>query len=216
MVGLMLGGEKVLVISPEFKASDIIIRKVKQLVGTTDPSEEFAKRAVRTLNAQLWLLDHQGLTPWRLVLGACRYAYEKHGITQVVIDSLMKCGIAPDDFDNQKQFIDRLQSFAHDTACHMHLVAHARKGQDDSRPAGIHDIKGTSEIGDMAENVVSVWMNKRKAKSADNTFRGEPDCRVIVEAQRNYSWIGVFGLDFHPSGQFIPMGSNRPYDYLSN
>jgi twinkle protein len=215
MIGLMVQGEKVLVISPEFTAEGLLVRKIRQLAGTTEPEEGFAKKAMRFLGEHLWLLDHQGLVPWRLVMGACRYAYDRFGISQVVIDSLMKCGIAPDDHDIQKQFVDRLQSFAHDTGAHVHLVAHARKGMDDSRPAGLHDIKGTSEIGDMAENVVSVWMNKKKAKAEDKSaFECEPDCRVTIEAQRNHSWMGSIPLDFHPSAQFLPTSARRPFEYL--
>jgi twinkle protein len=113
-----------------------------------------------------------------------------------VIDSLMKCGIPPDDYAGQKQMVDQLQSIAHANPLHIHLVAHARKGESDEKPARLHDIKGASEIGDMVENVISVWRNKPKEKG-DPKRSGEPDALMIVEAQRNCGgWVGQLPLNY--------------------
>ena len=213
---LVSQGEKALIVSPEFRAAGVLQRKVVQVCGCDKPTEIYAERAAKWLNGRVWILDHQGLTPWQKVVGALRYGFEKHGITQAVVDSLMKCGIAPDDFERQKQFVDRLQTFAHDSGCHVHLVAHARKGADDSKAPGLHDVKGASEICDMAENVVSVWKNKKKHKKlSTGEFCDEEDGLLVVDSQRNHSWTGMLKLWFHPCGQFLQEGQQRPTEYLA-
>ena len=132
------------------------------------------------------------------MIALCRFAIEKLGVKHILIDSLMKCGIAPDDYGKQKDFVDRLQNVAHITDVHIHLVAHARKGRDDSVIGSIHDIKGASEIGDMVENVIFTWRNKAKElKPGDAELGHEPDAIMKVEAQRNGDgWIGEVNLNY--------------------
>ena len=87
-------------------------------------------------------------------------------------------------------------------------MAHARKGESDDKPARLHDVKGASELCDMAENVLSVWKNKRKldAQSKGNAKHDdEPDALLTIDSQRNGDgWTGSIQLWFHPgSFQFI-------------
>lgn len=215
MLAAMAQQERVGIISPEFRAIEIIRRKVVQASQGPNPSEAFARQAVDWMEGRLWVLDHQGLTPWRHVIGCLRYMHERFDITQAVVDSLMKCGIGPDDFGAQKEFVDRLQTFAHDTGCHVHLVAHARKASDDSKPAELHDVKGASEICDMAENVVSVWKNKRKQKDRSmGRENDDEDALFIVDSQRNGNWTGALRLWFNPCGQFLESPSLSPMEYV--
>lgn len=209
-------GETILVISPEFAAPKVVERTVVQACARSNPPEYAARMAVDWLHGKLWVLNYQGAIPWQKVLGCLRYAYDKYGITQAVVDSLMKCGIAPDDFAGQKAFVDRLQVFAHDTGCHVHLVAHARKGLDEFRPTSTADIKGTSELGDMPENIVSVWRNKKKelAISMGRTPETNEDAMLVVCDQRNHSWTGAARLWFHPCGQFLEHQHAAPTSYL--
>jgi twinkle protein len=103
----------------------------------------------------------------------------------------------PDDYSAQKMFVDHIQTVAHANPLHIHLVAHARKGNDDSKPPRLHDIKGASEIADMAENVLAVWRNKEKEKNPEKKS-DEPDASLTVEAQRNGDgWIGNCNLMFN-------------------
>ena len=217
----MVEGERPLILSPEFRAEMVLERKLRQSRGAI-LTEQYADEWFAWANQSLWLFDHQGTIDVRTVLSVLRYAREKFGITQAVVDSLMKCGIAPDDFQAQKSFVDALQTFAHDTGCHVHLVAHARKGGSDTKdhkPAEGHDVKGTSEICDMAENVFSVWKNKRKlqAKSVDNPERdGEPDALLLVDAQRNGDWTGMLKLRFQPCGQYTDSLASDAYTYFGD
>lgn len=215
-------GEKVLVISPEFRPPTIIERKLRQCATVDNFSRKYVELWSQWANGKLWFYDHQGSVNAKYVLAAIRYAREKFGITQVVIDSLMKMGIATsaDGYDKQKWFVDSLQSIAHDTGVHVHLVAHARKGSSDGEVPGIHDVKGTSEICDMAENVYVVWTNKKKLDEVEEgNFKriDEPDVIFKVEAQRNVEWRGITSLWMHKqSFQFIDAPDNAPQIYLSD
>ena len=215
-------GEKVLVISPEFRPPTIIERKLRQCSASEKQSLRFVRQWAEWAGESLWFYDHQGSVNAKYVLAAIRYAQDKFGITQVVVDSLMKMGIATssEGYDKQKWFVDSLQSIAHDTGVHIHLVAHARKASSDSEMPGIHDVKGTSEICDMAENVYVVWTNKRKLDEIEGgNFKraDEPDVILKVEAQRNVEWRGSVALWMHrPSFQFVDHPNNAPQIYLSD
>jgi len=158
MLFAMAHGEPALIISPEFRPEGVLARKIRQAACTNYPDETFARRFLQWAgDGRLYLFDHQGSLKPDAVIGLIRYAVDNYGIKHVLVDSLMKCGIAPDDYTRQKKLVDDLQTIAHQAAVHLHLVAHARKGENDDKPARLHDVKGTSEICDMAENVLSVW-----------------------------------------------------------
>ncbi len=212
----MTRGERVFILSPEFRPEGILARKIRQAATNPRPPEAFARRFLDWAgNGRLWLFDHQGsLTP-DTVTGVIRYAIDQHAVTHVLVDSLMKCGIAPDDYNRQKKLVDDLQTIAHQTGVHLHLVAHARKGESDDKPARLHDVKGTSELCDMAENVLSVWKNKRKldAQSNGNTKHDdEPDALLTIDSQRNGDgWTGSIRLWFHPASfQFLGEAHHHP------
>lgn len=212
----MTRGERVFILSPEFRPEGILARKVRQAASNAQPPEAFARRFFQwASNGRLWLFDHQGSLNPDTVTGVIRYAIDQHAATHVLVDSLMKCGIAPDDYNRQKRLVDDLQTIAHQTGVHLHLVAHARKGESDEKPARLHDVKGTSELCDMAENVLSVWKNKKKLDAQSNGNRkhdDEPDALLTIDSQRNGDgWTGSIRLWFHlASFQFLGEAHHQP------
>lgn len=194
LVAAMKRQQRMFIISPEFRPARVLERMLYQYAGTrlvtTDDISEFLAWASKFV----WLYDNQTSLKPRDVIALCRYAAKEIEVRHVLIDSLMKCGMGPEDYAGQKNFVDQVQSICHKYPLHLHLVAHARKGNNDESPAKLHDVKGTSEIADMAENVVSVWRNKPKEKNKDGK-ENEPDCTLTVEAQRNAEgWIGTLPL----------------------
>lgn len=200
-------GKGVFIISPEFRPESVLERMLYQYSGTTGPGVEHVTEFMDFLLERMWLYDAQSSLKPDDVVALCRYAADKLNIEHILIDSLMKCGIGPDDYAGQKQFVDRIQTVAHANPLHIHLVAHARKTNDDSKPPRLHDIKGASEIADMAENVLVVWRNKEKEKNPEQKH-DEPDASLSVEAQRNADgWIGTVHLNHDPDAQlFIEPG----------
>jgi twinkle protein len=201
---LMVRGESVFVISPEFKPERVIERMIYQRIGGRDLDDEGLFDWFSWAQGRLWLYDVQSSLRPDDVLALCRYAIDKYKVKHIFIDSLMKCGIDPDDYSKQKNF-----------PCHMHLVAHARKGSSDESIPKLHDIKGASEIADMAENVVVVWRNKAKEKCVsinDTSKDQEPDAIVIVEAQRNaHGWVGAMHLTYEPNSMLFYEAGQRAY-----
>lgn len=188
-------GKKAFIISPEFPPHRVLHRMMMQSLGVHNMTTDNAWAWLEAIEKQLWLYDQQSSLKPADVVALCRYAVEVHGVDHILIDSLMKCGIAPDDYGSQKKLVDMIQQVAHRNKVHIHLVAHARKGNDDSKIGGLHDVKGSSEICDMAENVLFVWRNKPKELGGGKIE--EPDCIVKVEAQRNGDgWIGTIPLMF--------------------
>lgn len=190
---------KVFVISPEFPPHKIVHKMMVQFLETRYPDDQAFDMFFEVMKKCLWVYDQQRSVKANTVIPLCRYAIEKLGVKHILIDSLMKCGISPEDYGAQKQFVDRLQNVAHNSDCHIHLVAHARKGRDDHTIGSLHDIKGTSEIADMAENVIFVWRNKSKElRPEDESKQKEPDATIKVEAQRNGDgWIGEVNLNYN-------------------
>lgn len=187
-------GQKVFIISPEFPAHRVLYRLLVQSLETRYPDKDLLDNWLGIVKEQLWIYDQQrSLTP-RDVPALCRYAIQRYGVQHILIDSLMKCGISPEDYGEQKKLVDTIQQVAHNSNAHVHLIAHLRKGKSDEEIGGLHDVKGASEIADLCENVIIVWRNKNKEI---NQGTNEPDAVIKVEAQRNGDgWIGKLSMSF--------------------
>lgn len=192
-------GQKIFIISPEFPAHRVLHRMLIQSFGVHEQSVTLAEKWLDAVSDSLWIYDQQSSLQPQDVPALCRFAVERLGVHHILIDSLMKCGIAPDDYARQKVLVDSIQQVAHRTKVHIHLVAHAKKSQGgDEKIGGLHDVKGGSDIADMAENVIMVWRNK--AKEMGGSTLDAPDCIVKIEAQRNADgWIGIVPLFFKRS-----------------
>lgn len=196
-------GKRIFIFSPEFRPESVLERMLYQHCLTTRPPLSEIDGFFDFLLDRLWIYDTQASMKTADVVALCRYVADKIKPDHILIDSLMKCGMSPDDYGAQKQFVDQIQSVAHANPLHIHLVAHARKGNDDSKPPRLHDIKGASEIADMAENVLAVWRNKEKEKNGAGR-ETEPDASLTVEAQRNADgWIGTVNLMHEPESMLF-------------
>lgn len=158
-------------------------------------------------NDRLWLYDQQGTVNVTQVCAVTRYAAKELGVTQVFIDSLMKCVDGEDDYNGQKKFVDELTAIARDYHIHIHLVHHIKKPPNEDHKPGKYDYKGSGAITDQVDNVISVWRNKSKerrreeGKLTDEADVNEPDQLLICDKQRNGEWEGTIGLWFHPESQ---------------
>ena len=186
------------VASLEMKPETTLTRMIRQALGGRSPTNEFIATFLTRAEGKLWLYDQQGTVTSQKLLGVMYYAAEKLLVDHFVIDSLMKCGIGEDDYNRQKQFVDQLCAFAKDTECHVHLVTHAKKADDEHQMPGKMSVKGSGSITDQVDNVITVWRNKRKEqKKADGKLEdgdNTPDAFLICDKQRNGEWEGRIGL----------------------
>ena len=203
-------GERVMVASFEMKPTKQMERKSRQASGSRVPSREFLEVFHQWTDGRLWLYDHQGAVDWRKVVAVMRYAVKNFGITQFVIDSLMKCVKGDDDYNGQKDFVNELCAFAQTHNAHVHLVHHVRKGESEHKTPGKFDIKGAGAITDQVDNVFIVWRNK----IAEQENNGDPTCIVACEKQRNGEFEGKFGFWFDiESQQYMDHLSELPSMY---
>src|SRR5690606_25752352 len=64
----------------------------------------------------------------------------------------------------------------------VHLVAHPRKSQDESRPPGKLDVSGSGKLTDAADNVFSVWSARKEEGDPDVD---KPDALLELHKNRN-------------------------------
>jgi len=207
---LCFQAERVMVASFEMRPVKQMHRMSRQAFAGREPDIAFLRSFHEWTNGRLWMYDHQGAVEWRKLIAVMRYAVKHFGITQFVVDSLMKCVKGETDFDAQKDFVDELCAFASTNNVHVHLVHHVRKGETEYKAPGKFDIKGAGAITDMVDNVFIVWRNKK----AEQERSGEPTCLVACEKQRNGEFEGKFGFWFDiDSQQYLETKETRAVRY---
>jgi twinkle protein len=191
--------KRVLIASFEMHATATLARMARQAWATDAPSDSELGAFGQWTDGKLWMFDHSGRMAPSKCLAMCRYfAMEKMG-HHVIVDSLMMVCASEESMDEQKQLITDLVRMAQETNLHVHLVAHCRKPQDETKPPTKYDLRGTAAISDQAHNVVTIWANKAKKarmEEGDLMSINDPDAMVSVEKQRNGRWEGRAKLWF--------------------
>ena len=196
-LGLMAQGERFIVFSGEMQPEYLLERTIKQATGLGKPSKEYIRAALEWLNERFWIFNHAGSATIARLIEVFAYASKRYGIKHMVIDSLMMTDVPEDGhgaFTAQKEAIQKLCNFAKKNGCHVHLVAHPRKGKDESSGPGKMDIAGSSKITDGADNVFTVWRAQKDqaepnpsdedahAKWVD--LQSMPDAKLVLKKQR--------------------------------
>ena len=189
---LAMNGEKVCIASMEMLPYRTLARMTRQMIGASNPTEKYISRYFDAMAGNLYLFDQQGMISATRIVNVINYVTQELGVTHFVIDSLMKCGINTDDLSGQKNFVDRLCALAKDTGAHIHLVAHDRKPDDETRKPSRWEIAGSSDISNQVDNCFGVWRNVKKIGNPDREH--EEDAVIICDAQRNGEWTGEIKL----------------------
>lgn len=224
LLNIMFAGHKVCLASLEMPPATSMAKMTRQAAGVAVPAIGYIQNFHTWTDGRMWIYDHVGRVDTKRMLGVATYVRKELGIEHLVIDSLMKCGIGTDDYTGQKDFVDALHSIAKDTGLHIHLVAHMRKGESEHKAPDKMDVKGASEIADIADNVVVVWKNKPKHDAVEKAraekeeerreqllgeLRGKPDAFVRITKQRHFEWEGSMAFWFHPESQQFLEGQDR-------
>jgi twinkle protein len=204
LLELMRQDEKAAVLSFEMKPRKSLRRMSSQAIGVVTPTIDYIDRFMDSITGKLFFYDQQGtVTPDR-VYAVITYCAEQLGVSQFVVDSLMKVVEGQDDYTGQKVFVDRLCSLARDLNVHIHLVTHARKGQDESKRPGKADNMGSSNIVNQVDNYVVVF---KIPKEEGDT--GPTHC-LYIDKQRHGEFEGHVALWMNPALQFMEHPNERP------
>lgn len=185
MLGLMAQGERLCVFSGEMTPERQLKRMSKQSTGLDRPTGPYLDAVAEWLHGRAWIFDMVGSATIARLLEVFEYASKRYGIRQFVIDSLMMTDVpedGPGSMSAQKDAIQKLANFAKRHGCHVHLVAHPRKGRDESSGPGKLDVAGSSKITDGADNVFTVWSALKDESEAPSE---ESDAKLELRKQRN-------------------------------
>jgi twinkle protein len=192
MVEAAMAGERVAIGSFE-ETGATSIRKMCQCVSLTKDKEittSVADEVIDWMGDKIWIFDVVGIMARNRLLELMLYVVMRFGVKHIVIDSLMKCDLHAEDYEEQKQFLNLICGFAKEYDVHVHIVAHPRKGDDESAP-GNNDILGGQAVHAQPDNITIVWRNKSKeGKREAGNLKGnqenvEPDTIVYVNKQRH-------------------------------
>jgi twinkle protein len=117
----IMQGAKVCIASLEMKPGNLGERLYRQISGLRYPAEEKIDRISSFFENRLFLFDRVGTVDIDKLLEIFKYARQRYGVDQFVIDSLMKCGLEENDYDAQKAFMDKICDFKNEYNCHVHL-----------------------------------------------------------------------------------------------
>lgn len=221
----MAQGIKVCVASMEFKPGRWLQRLTRQAAGLAEPSEGYIRKIMSWFGQdRLWVFDVSTTAKHQRMLEVFEYARARYGVELFVIDNLSKLDIPMDDYEGQRKFVDRVTDFAKNHDVHVFVVAHVRKGEDDGKPTGKMDIKGSGALTDLVETVLICWRNRLKEAKLKNAqldeheraeLEDKPDAMCICEKQRNGEDEPRTALWFdRQSHQYLEFKSQKPREYV--
>lgn len=207
-------GHRICIYSGEIAAKKTLAIMVRQVAMVETPRLRHIEGLMDWLDGKVWIYDVKGKVDRAKLLEHFRYARRRWGIDLFIIDSLMKCGIALDDYQCQSDFTEQLTEFADVEGCHLVLVAHPAKPKDESRPVGRLGIKGSGDVSDKAHVCLEVWRDKGKEKKVRDIERdgklsyqeridkiadieSKPDTKLIIDKQRETGREGEIHLWFN-------------------
>jgi twinkle protein len=200
-------GSRICMASLEMAPAQTLRRMVKQAARSGDPSPALITAAMTWLDGGLWLFDLVGKTSVDSLIEIFDYARARYGCDQFVLDSLMRLGLATDDYNAQERTMYRVVDWAIAADVHVHFVAHSPKSQSSGIPDQ-EDVKGAMELAANAFNVITVWRNRKleddiaKADTDEaraELERGNSHVVLNIAKQRNGDWEGKLGLWFGQS-----------------
>lgn len=165
----------------------------------------------QTLGEKTCFCDKRGYIGEKELLEMMEFAHKRYGVSQFLIDSLMRIEGMEEDYKAQGHFMTRLAEFCQKFKVHVHLVAHPRKTLDDA-PPNANDIKGSSLMRNNVDNILIVSRNTTKEKRLRNgeiteeQASSEHDTEILVDKDREEGKLKAFKFKFvHKHHYFTQM-----------
>jgi twinkle protein len=110
------------------------------------------------------LLNHPASIHLDKMIEVFVYAAQRYNCKQFIADNLMKIITPGDPMESQRRIVTALKDFAIEWDCHVHIVAHPRKPPaTGAAKMTRYDISGTSDIPNLADNVLIVNRTRHTA-----------------------------------------------------
>lgn len=212
------------VLSLEMPPANTVARLIRQTSTGNNPPVEFVQQFNQWTDGSLWIYDRMGELHWQTIVAMARYTWHELGVTDFIVDSLLKCGIPKDDFATQARFVNALADHCHHTGQRVHLVVHPRKTnnrQDFFNVMTADDIAGSGDLKNVTDNLFIFHRNILKEKEAEKPEPKEKimnmaDAYLVVDKQRNGEWSGSVKLWYHQqSMQYVEYETARPIPYYN-
>jgi len=150
---------------------------------------------------RFFLYDNQGGGDVNRILSIFEYACRRYGCCVFLVDNLMTARLhgesETDYYRAQSEFTGRLVEFAKKNEVHVHLVAHPRKGDKNSR-LDADDVGGSGDVTNRADNVFSL----KRLSDEEAKQNGFHSVLSVLKNRAFGSTISI-GLDFdEPSRRF--------------
>ena len=201
VIHLLRQGKKVCMGSFEMPPRKYLFWLIKQALKKNEITDYDVNSVLNEFAENLFIIDFLGEIEPKTLFEIMEFGARKYGIDFFVIDSLMKIKLTADErkvYWEQKNFVNKLADFVKEFKCHVHLVAHPRKGKADDYETNKSDIAGSGDITNIADNVLMVYRysedqieQRRKAnKDLYNSY-------LEVKKNREHGELGKVGFYFN-------------------
>jgi twinkle protein len=201
------GQARVFVASFEMVPSFYLAWMVNQALVEEAHDPHLLDRLFYEWSFRLYILNHVGKILPDDLLPIMTYAARRYGCSQFFIDSLMMIALPSSErLEAEARFVGQLKDFALKEGAHVHLALHPRKGEKDSDVPDKADIKGSTEITDLADNVLIIH---RPAELGAEGIVPPTSLRLLKN--RKYGAEGHLSLEFFPAAKlFSQLGKPCP------
>ncbi|KAM8924814.1 twinkle mtDNA helicase [Pelodytes ibericus] len=176
-----------------------------------DQLEKYDEWADRFEELPLYFMTFHGEQNIKLVLDTMQHAVYMYDISHIIIDNLQfmmgQEHLFTDKFAVQDFMVGAFRKFATDNGCHVTLVIHPRK-EDDDKELQTSSIFGSAKASQEADNVLILQ---------DRKLISGPGKRYLQVAKNRFDGdVGVFGLEFNkPSLTFATVKSKAKLKKVS-
>lgn len=193
---LAQAGARVCVASFEMPPKKTLRMLVTQAAGThvfpeSSAGQALFARAFSWVHKRFFIYDFLGIADWRDVLAVFQRAAEQLGVNVFILDSVMRIGIADDDYGTQGLAAARFAQFAQSAGVHLFLVIHENKGGE----GGKGRVRGSKLWTANADNIVRIERNMKKGEKLSELWaerlvaEGRRDAEVLREIQKDYEEV---------------------------
>lgn len=230
---VLVKNKKMALASLEMPSTMSLIKLITQACGFFIENKATFNAIYDRIADNIFIYDCIGNAKMADLINFFEYSIARHGVTEVILDSLMKTDI---DIDGDKSSVAHLFDTLIDSCkkmqAHHHIVAHPTKGDDTdfTKIPSMNSVKGIQELTANVDNVLVVWRNKIKQGTIEGMMRKGSheaamkrdrewgDSRIIIAKNRIGQDLGKIEAWFNTSNyrfrEEFEQDTDQPYIQL--